>query len=200
MDMFFSRESESRESEKSDIVRDNRDLLIDIHRFLAWKLQTSAEAGEDGSIEQSALRHTLLIYLDSEGEDTSIVGTLFDGIVERVGALVSRVQDTYEFEVQPLREYFAARHLYGTAPCSPAGDEKAGTKLDRFDALIRNPYWLNVARFYSGCFSKGEVSALGDELLELSKSEPYKFTSHPRNIALVLLSDWVFTQYQPRCV
>jgi predicted NACHT family NTPase len=31
MDMFFSRESE-----KSDVVRDNRDVLIDIHRFLAW--------------------------------------------------------------------------------------------------------------------------------------------------------------------
>jgi hypothetical protein len=42
MDMFFSRESE-----KSDIVRDNRELLIDIHRFLAWKLQTSAESGEN---------------------------------------------------------------------------------------------------------------------------------------------------------
>ena len=54
-----------------------------------------------------------------------------------------------------------------------------------------------MARFYSGCFSKGEVSALGDELLELSKGQPYKHTSHPRSIALVLLGDWVFTQYQP---
>jgi hypothetical protein len=66
------------------------------------------------------LKKALLIYLDSEGEDTTIVGDLFNGIVERVGALVSRVQETYEFEVQPLREYFAARHLYDTAPYSPA--------------------------------------------------------------------------------
>jgi hypothetical protein len=192
MDMVFSRESE-----KSDIVRDNRELLVYIHRFLAWKLQTAAEAGENGSIEQGELRKTLLVYLDSEGENTGIVGDLFDGIVEGVGALVSRVQETYEFEVQPLREYFAARHLYDTAPYSPAGDEKTGTKLDRFDALIKNPYWLNVARFYGGCFSKGEISALVDELIELAKSDPYKFTSHPRSIALMLLGDWVFTQYQP---
>lgn len=192
MDMFFSRESE-----KADIVRDNRDLLIDIHRFLAWQLQTSAEAGENGSIERGALRALLLVYLDSQGEDVSIVGALFNGIIERVGALVSRVQETYEFEVQPLREYFAARHLYETAPYSPAGDEKAGTKLERFDALVRNPYWLNVARFYGGCFSKGEVSALVDELVQLSESEPYKQTGHPRSLALMLLSDWVFTQYQP---
>lgn len=192
MDMFFSRESE-----KSEVVRDNRELLIDIHRYLAWKLQTAAEAGENGSIEKNALRATLLLYLDAQGENTRIVTELFNGIIERVGALVSRVQETYEFEVQPLREYFAARHLYETAPYSPPGDEKSGTKLDRFDALLRNPYWLNVARFYGGCFSKGEISALVDELISLSETEPYKLTSHPRSVALMLLSDWVFTQYQP---
>jgi hypothetical protein len=31
---------------------------------------------------------------------------------ERVCALVSRVQGTFEFEVQPLREYFCAKYLY----------------------------------------------------------------------------------------
>ncbi|MCA0201689.1 MAG: hypothetical protein LCH56_12775 [Proteobacteria bacterium] len=192
MDLFFSRESE-----KSDVVRDNRDLLVDIHRYLAWKLQTAAEAGENGSIEHSALRAILLLYLDTQGEDPAIVGELFNGIIERVGALVSRVQDTYEFEVQPLREYFAARHLYETAPYSPAGNERSGTKLDRFNALVRNPYWLNVARFYGGCFSKGEISALADEFIELAKNPPYKSTSHPRGVAMMLLADWVFTQYQP---
>lgn len=192
MDMFFSRESE-----KSDIVRDNRDLLIDIHRYLAWKLQTGAESGGDGSIEHSDLRATLFSYLDSQGEDTTIVNGLFNGIIERVGALVSRVQDTFEFEVQPLREYFAARHLYETAPYSTIGDEGRGTKLDRFQALVRNPYWLNVARFYGGCFSKGEVSALVDELALIAEEGVYNRTSHPRMVALMFLSDWVFTQYQP---
>lgn len=192
MDMFFSRESE-----KSAIVRDHRELLIDMHRYLAWKLQTAAEEGENGSIEHNALRQTLLLYLDSQGECTSIVDALFDGVIQRVGALVSRVQDTYEFEVQPLREYFAAKHLYETAPYSPAGDERAGNKLDRFNALVKNPYWLNVARFYGGCFSKGEISALVDELQELADLVPYKDTSHAQSIALMLLGDWVFTQYQP---
>ncbi len=89
MEMFFSRESE-----KSEIVRDNRDILIDIHRYLAWKLQTSAESGENGSIDQMSLRTTLYSYLFKEGEDTTIVEELFNGIIERVGALVSRVQGT----------------------------------------------------------------------------------------------------------
>ncbi|WP_050629948.1 hypothetical protein [Bradyrhizobium viridifuturi] len=155
MDMFFSRESE-----KSDVVRDNRDILIDIHRFLAWKLQTAAEAGGDGSIEYGDLRATLFSYLDKEGEDTTIVDALFNGIIERVGALVSRVQDTYEFEVQPLREYFVARFLYETSPYPSGEGEATGDKFDRFKALIRNPYWLNVTRFFGGCFNKGEILTL----------------------------------------
>lgn len=192
MDLFFSRESE-----KSDIVKEHRDLLIDIHRYLAWRLQTAAEGGGSGSIESQTLKALLLEYLASQGEATSIVDDLFDGVIERVGALVSRVQETYEFEVQPLREYFAARYLYETAPYSPAGNEKVGTKIERFDALARNPYWLNVARFFAGCFSKGEISALVDALKEIAASDPYELTSHPRTLALMLLGDWVFTQYQP---
>ncbi|WP_128931936.1 NACHT domain-containing protein [Bradyrhizobium zhanjiangense] len=192
MDMFFSRESE-----KSDVVRDNRDVLIDIHRFLAWKLQTAAEAGNNGSIEYSDLRATLFSYLDKEGEDTTIVDALFNGIIERVGALVSRVQDTYEFEVQPLREYFVAKYLYETSPYPSGEGDATGDKFDRFNALIRNPYWLNVTRFYGGCFNKGEILTLVNELVELAKTSPYDRTSHVRSIALMLLGDWVFTQYQP---
>lgn len=192
MDMFFSRESE-----KSEVVRENRDLLIDIHRYLAWKLQSAAESGDNGSVEHGQLRSTLFSYLDREGEDTTIVGALFDGMIERVGALVSRVQGTYEFEVQPLREYFAARHLYETAPYPSDDQPTFGDKFERFKALVSNPYWLNVARFYGGCFNKGEILTLVNELVELSQRAPYQFSSHPRSVALMLLGDWVFSQYQP---
>ena len=78
-------------------------------------------------------------------------------MVDRIVFLVSRVQGTYEFEVQPLREYFTARHLYETAPYSPPGNPRHGTKPDRFDAIAQSSYWLNVTRFYAGCFSKGEL-------------------------------------------
>jgi hypothetical protein len=100
-------------------------------------------------------------------------------MVERVGALVSRVEGTYEFEVQPLREYFAAKHLYVTAPPSPPGNEKTGTKPDRFDAIARDFYWLNVTRFYAGCYSKGELADLIDRLEELISEEGYSLISYP---------------------
>ena len=118
-------------------------------------------------------------------------------MVERVVAIVSRVQGLYEFDVQTLREYFAARHLYETAPYSPAGDERRGTISDRWRALSRNYYWLNVARFYAGCYSEGELPSLVDDLRALSSDEIFRWTSHPQLLASTLLGDWVFSQ-RPR--
>ena len=192
VDLFFNRESD-----KSPIVRKYRDLLIDIHRYLAWILHSEAEQGrERGSISSERLQKLLSEYLISEGHDPSIAENLFTGMVERVVALVSRVQGTYEFEVQPLREYFAARFLYETAPYSPPGSEQKGTKPDRFDAIARNFYWLNVTRFYAGCFSKGEIPSLVESLEDLVKDDSYHHINHPRLLAAMLLSDWVFTQNQ----
>jgi NACHT domain len=190
VDLFFNRESE-----KSPVVREHRDLLIDIHRYLAWVLQSEAEQGTArGSISQDRLQQTLKNYLAREEQPTNLARELFTGMVERVVFLVSRVEGTFEFEVQPLREYFAARFLYETAPYSPPGKEQRGTKPDRFDALARNFYWTNVTRFYAGCFSKGELPALVERLEELVNEEGFKTTTHPRMLACTLLADWVFSQ------
>lgn len=190
VDLFFNREAE-----KSVVVREHRDLLIHIHRFLAWTLHAQAEAGQSGSIRSDDLEKLLGRYLRDEGYDASLVQELFTGMVERVVAIVSRVQGTYEFEVQPLREYFAARYLYETAPYSPPGAERQGTKLDRFRAISRNFYWLNVTRFYAGCYSVGELPSLVSGLEDLTESVEFLHLSHPRILSAMLLSDWVFAQH-----
>jgi hypothetical protein len=195
VELFFNRESE-----KSQIVRDNRDLLVNIHQYLAWFLHCRAETtATGGSIKEEELEHVLIDYLRREGHDSGKFQDIFKGMVERVVAIVSRVQGTFEFEVQPLREYFAARYLYMTAPYSPPGNEKRGTKVDRFDAVAKNFYWLNVARFYAGCYSIGELASLIDGVATLLESDEYKYLAHPRQLAAMLLADWVFTQ-APRSV
>jgi hypothetical protein len=192
MELFFNREAE-----KSVTVRKHRDLLIDIHQYLAWILHSEAETGNTrGSISNERLHQLLRDCLEVEERDPNIANDLFAGMVERVVALVSRVQGTYEFEVQPLREYFAARYLYETAPYSPPGAEAGGTKPDRFDAMARDFSWLNVTRFYAGCYSKGELPSLTDCLSNLIQENGYRFINHPRTLAATLLSDWVFTQHQ----
>ena len=207
VDMFFDRESE-----KAPVVKENRDLLIRIHRYLAWILHSSAEASPDststmnpsggslsGTITENDLTALLRDFLEKDGSDPNIVETLFTGMVERVVAIVSRVQGRYEFDVQTLREYFAARYLYETAPYSPTGDQRPGTISDRWHALSRNYYWLNVARFYAGCYSEGELLSLIDGLRALSEDDVFRYTSHPQLLTATLLSDWVFSQ-KPRAL
>ncbi len=190
VELFFNREAE-----KSTTVREHRDLLIDIHRYLAWVLHSEAQTKRDrGSVSAERLQQLVKEYLEGEGYDPSLAFRLFTGMVERVVALVSRVEGTYEFEVQPLREYFAARHLYNTAPYSPPGEEHSGTLPERFDALARDFFWQNVTRFYAGCYSKGELPSLCDRLEDLAQSPGYRHTSHPQSLAATLLSDWVFAQ------
>lgn len=205
IEMFFDRESE-----KAPVVKENRELLIRIHRFLAWVLQSEAEVSShltsmdrptgtslSGTVSEADLKVLVRGFLESEDSDTTLVDKLFTGMVERVVAIVSRVEGLYEFDVQTLREYFAARHLYETAPYSPVGGERQGTKTDRWRALSRNFYWLNVARFYAGCYSEGELASLVDDLDDLSDDEDFRCTSHPQLLTASLLSDWVFFQ-RPR--
>jgi len=193
IDLFFNREAE-----KNSIVRNNRDLLINVHRYLAWVLHSEAEeTNPSGLIPIDKLRQLLSDYLQAEDYSTTLASDLFVGTTQRVGALVSRVEGTFEFEVQPLREYFAARFLYETAPYSPTGQEHRGTWPDRFHAIARNSYWLNVARFFAGCLSKGELADLVNLVKDLFEDEGFKSINHPRLLASMLLADWVFAQ-QPR--
>ena len=208
VELFFDRESE-----KASVVKEYRHLLIRIHRYLAWVLHSDAEdasksrsktrrsgtsgASRAGTITEEDLKELVRDFLEKEGSDTSLVEVLFGGMVERVVAIVSRVQGSYEFDVQTLREYFAARYLYETAPYSPPGDQCQGTKSDRWNALSRNYYWLNVARFYAGCYSEGEVPSLIDDLRALRHDDVFRYTSHPQLLAATLLGDWVFSQ-RPR--
>ncbi len=191
VDLFFNREAE-----KTPVVKKYRDLLLGIHKYIAWVLHAEAEQlGRNGSISQDELHYKIRVYLEEQGYEGDLARELVIGSLERIVALVSRVEGTYEFEVQPLREYFAARYLYETARHSSPGMEYSGTKPDRFDAIARNFYWLNVTRFYAGCYDVGELPSLIDRLEDLIGSEGYCHISHPRILAAILLSDWVFSQH-----
>ena len=191
MKIFFNREAQ-----KSDIVRDRRELILGLHGMLAWELQAQAEDGSGGgSLTKEQLAAHTRDFLAREEHDVALADVLLAGSVERVGALVSRVQGAFEFEVQPLREYFAGRHLYITSPHSPAGRPRKGTRPERFDALARNRYWTNVTRFFCGFYDVGELGTLMDGILRMSEEEEeYDLVSRPRELALMLLADHVFSQ------
>ncbi|MEV6385782.1 hypothetical protein AB0M31_40950 [Streptomyces sp. NPDC051773] len=193
----------NREAEKDRTVRENRELLVNIHRYLGYYLHARAEVdGASGRLSTEELRGVLTAFLERETASSpsmqrrvaELIDSLLTGVVERVVALVSRVEGTYEFEVQPLREYFAAKYLYETAPYAPATRSQSGTKPDRFDGIAPNPYWMNVTRFFAGCFSKGELLDLADRTARLIEDSDVTEAAYPRTLALCLLQDWVFTQ------
>lgn len=184
-----------RESEKSKIVREHRGLILDIHQYIAWILHTEAEYGNDGRIEATRFMEVIEFYLEKEGHDKNLLAGIFDSIKERVMVIVQRTMGLYEFEVQPLREYFCARFLYETTPVISSARAKGGSLPDRFDAISQNFYWLNVVRFFAGCFSRGQLPTLTDRIENLLEIEPVKYTSHPRLLTSMLLSDWVFAEY-----
>ena len=190
MKLFFNREAE-----KSKVVRDHRELLLSIHGVLAWVLHTQAEDGAgSGSIAKEALHHKVKTYLETEEHDPKLAEELLQGTVERVGALVSRIEGTFEFEVQPLREYFAARYLYKTAPYAPPGRIRKGTRPERFQAIARSLYWTNVTRFFCGFYDVGELDGLVEGLIELGQQDGHNLINRPRHLAMMLLSDQVFSQ------
>ncbi|MBF4594753.1 hypothetical protein ITJ58_13400 [Curtobacterium flaccumfaciens] len=189
VDLFMTREAE-----KSPLVRIYRALLTDVIEYLAWHLQSRAESERSaGSIDRESLREVVQSFLGRDEHDLGILDDLFSGGLERIYVLVQRVEGLYEFEVQPLREYFAARYLYSTAPIGSLRlAQPPGDRAQRFEAMAGNSYWSNVARFYAGSYESGEIGALVASLEELVGSANSAVSIASRSLGGALLADWVF--------
>lgn len=185
----------AREADKSVRVRENRAVLLGFIQHLAWILQTQAEASKSaGSISAQGLQSLAREYLGARGHAIEIADDLFGGGLERIFVLVERIEGLYEFEVQPLREFFCARHLYSTAPVGTyRGNDLCGDRAQRFEALAANPFWLNVCRFYAGSCERGEMGTLVVSLMEMIRSSDLAVAGHARRVGLALLQDWVFS-------
>ena len=188
-----------REASKSATVRAHRARLLEIHGFIGWVLHCRTESRDSkyagGDISAQELRDIIRAYLIHEERPTDLVEELFQG-AERVFVLVSRIEGKFEFEVQPLREFFAARFLYKTAPHSTPGEPAQGARPDRLEQLIRNPYWLNVARFFCGWYDKGELADLMRRLKDLLDDPDYKRLGLPRYLIAYILQDCTTAESQ----
>lgn len=180
LELFFTREAE-----KTPSVKKHSAVLQSFIQYLAWVLQSQAEsAGTRGSISSTELQEMAREYLRDAKESVSLADDLFGGGLERIFVLVERVSGLYEFEVQPLREFFCARHLYETSPVgtyryqTPRGD-----RAQRFEALAQNPFWLNVTRFYAGSYEPGEIGSLVLSLKEMIRSADQATSMHGRRVA-----------------
>jgi hypothetical protein len=185
----------TREAEKDAVVRTHKALLLQIVEYLAWELQSKAEAeGGAGSIGSAELKQLVGDYLRRTKRDDAILGQLFERGLDRIYVLVQRIEGLYEFEVQPLREYFAAKYLHSTAPMiSRWGKTVRGDRIQRFEAIAANPYWANVTRFYAGFWEQGEVLALSASLREMISKGSLEVALNARAMGASLLTDRAFS-------
>lgn len=190
VDLFLTREAD-----KSVRVREHRAVLLGFIQHLAWVLQTQAESSKSaGSISAQGLQDMASDYLGAGGHAVEIADGLFGGGLERIFVLVERIEGLYEFEVQPLREFYCAQYLYSTAPVGTYRDQTLrGDRAQRFEALAANPFWLNVCRFYAGSCERGETGTLVLCLEEMINTGDLAVASHARRVGLSLLQDWVFS-------
>ena len=182
-----------REASKTPAVRKHRADLEEVTAFLGWHLQSLAEAdGGNGRLATRTIKSAINTYLYEAGKHeagtpTDLVEDLFTAVTDRVWALTSKSQGTFEFDVQPVREYFAAKYLYEFA----GADSSAFPRSELLRQLIRRPYWLNTSRFYAGFANPNDITGLVEGL-----EEELEQRRHPRQVrvgAWALLSDGVFS-------
>lgn len=172
--------------DKEPLLADQRRVVEDTHAYLGWHLQTKAEQGESaGSITREELRQLLRSYLAGQPEEQQLAEELYSAITDRVLCLVER-DEAFEFEVQSLREYFAALHIFENL--TPKG--QGNSRDDGLNALLERPYWANVCRFFIGKLTKGELRGLYGNLHAVQK----KIAPHPqvRAMAVTVLNDRIY--------
>ncbi|WLQ37739.1 hypothetical protein P8A18_31765 [Streptomyces castrisilvae] len=177
-----------REAAKTPAVNEHRTDLEEVTAFLGWQLQADAEKESgNGQLPIRELKRLILNYLFSVDKNITLVDDLFTGVTDRVWALASKTQGTFEFDVQPLREYFAARYMYEFA----GADDRTFDRSEILRHLVRRSYWLNTSRFFAGFARPNELAGLV-EALEEERDEG----ARPRQLRLsawVLLADGVFS-------
>lgn len=184
-----------REATKSQLLRENRELVTGIHGRLGWVLHTQAEQGQtNGALPLEELRTVLHAYLDTLDQPRTLADELFDDLTTRVVCLVMRdtTNHAFEFEVQSLREYFAARHVIELAPI-----HGKGTRDLCLAAMIQRPFWSNVMRFAAGMFSAGEVRSIPDVCDQVRPERDFALTTHIRSAVKQFFEDQVFSTAPP---
>lgn len=178
-----------REVNRQQIDRDEVPRVQEVTAFLGWFMHSGVESSpEVGRMSKDDIETTLLLYFRRTDGPHGEVEKLFKAASDRFWALSSKVDGTFEFAVQPVREYFAARFL---AEWAARHWQQPLLKQDVLRELIARPYWLNVARFYAGFASPNELAALRYGLEDALQAAAYPLQE--RSATWTLLADGVFT-------
>ncbi|GGB22118.1 hypothetical protein GCM10011492_09980 [Flexivirga endophytica] len=176
---FLDREQNE---DKEPLLATEREVIEACLAYLGWYIQTQTEQGKSsGSIHRSELQKVLRRHLAGNQNDQKLADQIFTAFTSRVLCLVEREKDLFQFDVQSLREYFAAAYIFD--------EGKRDRRDEYFTAMLRRPYWSNVCRFYVGKYSPAEVRDIRHLLQDLSKESDLGMHPMLRSTATQFLND-----------
>jgi hypothetical protein len=180
-----------RDVEKSvGISVDRREIVESLHKYLGYKIHAATEAKKsDGTFPRNQLLSMVSSWLAARGNAPELAAELFKLGEERLGLIVvtrgegESVQ--YGFEIQPVREYFAAAFI---------NDEIKGDVEPIFQHMLIRPFWSEVALFLGGLRRIREKANLILQAKDLDASSESGWLQHGRRAIMQLLQEGVFSQ------
>lgn len=188
MDLFLAREAA-----KSRAVLDNLADLEEATAFIGWFMHALTEVDATSTrLPGARIVREMTMYLASVQKATDGVMGLFEALRDRVWVLTSKHTDTYEFDVQSIREFFAARFLYEFAQAENGqGYEPENALVE----LLARSYWSNAARFLAGHFQPREIAHVADLIEE--RLADVGGARQIRTTLWTLLADGIFKERPP---
>src|ERR1019366_8473825 len=178
-----------RDVEKSPQLRQNRDEIEALHEVIGFEIHSRAEAdAAAGTLTHDELIVIVQDWLTKQGIRVDLAPELFRIGEERLGLIVAlkgEGADTrYGFEVQPVREYFAAAFI---------NDKYEANAHDIFQAMARRSFWREVALFLAGLRRANEKADLLSRARVLDDSVEDGWRGDGKAIVLQLLQEGILT-------
>lgn len=178
-----------RDVEKSPQLRQHRDDIETLHEVIGFEIHSRAESdAAAASLSRKELLEVVQKWLAAEGRKTELADHLFKLGEERLGLIMVLKGEgegaRYGFDVQPIREYFAAAFI---------NDKYEHDAHDLFQLMVPRSFWHEVALFLAGLRRANEKADLLSRAKTLDEDEKEAWRSLGRAITLQLLQEGVLT-------
>ena len=193
MDIIYQRE----QKKSPELLRTESDIIYGLHKYLAYILHRRAEEDKTAALmDVSEFRKNVKKYLIhcnpllNEKELKTKVNQIITEASQRLVLIESPQEGKVGFSLTITREFFAAAHLVDTAKDTKERDL-------RFKAIVKSPYWRNVALFFAGRVGRtrpGEAPSMIDVCREIDTGRADKFLKRGAELVMEMVDDRVLRE------
>ncbi len=193
MDIIYQRE----QKKSPELLRTESDIIYGLHKYLAYVLHRRAEKDKTAALmDVSEFRENVKKYLIhcnpllNEKELKAKVNQIITEASQRLVLIESPQEGKVGFSLTITREFFTAAHLVDTAKDTKERDL-------RFKAIVKSPYWRNVALFFAGRVGRtrlGEAPSMIDVCREIDTGRADKFLKRGAELVMEMVDDRVLRE------